>query len=60
MLDNPGKYILEHTTGYGGKVELPDSKIRTYLKLTPHMYNKKKNEVVGVVREALNTASEGF
>ena len=60
VLDNPGKYILEHTTGYGGKVELPDSKIRTYLKLTPHMYNKKKNEVVGVVREALNTASEGF
>lgn len=60
VLDNQGKYILEHTTGYGGKPELPDSKIRTDLKLSPHMYNKKKNEVIGVIREALNSAEEEY
>lgn len=60
VLDNQGKYILEHTTGYGGKPELPDSKIRANLKLTPHLYNKKKNEVIGIVREALNSAQEEY
>lgn len=60
ILDNQGKYILEHSTGYGGKPEFPDSKIRTDLRLSPHMYNKKKNEVISVVREALNSAQEGY
>lgn len=59
-LDNQGKYILEHSTGYGGKMEYKDSKIRTDLKLTPHMYNKKKNEVISVVRDALNSANEEY
>lgn len=56
-LDNNGRYILQHTTGYGGVVELPDSKIRKNLKLTSYAYNKKKNEVIGVVQEALNSAN---
>lgn len=60
VLDNQGKYILEHSTGYGGAIELPDSKIRTNLKLSPHMYNKKKNEVIGVMRDALNSAQEEY
>lgn len=60
VLDNNGKYILEHTTGYGGKSELADSKIRANLGLTPHMYQKKKNEVISVVREALNSAEEEY
>jgi hypothetical protein len=60
VLDNQGKYILEHSTGYGGKKELPDSKIRVDLKLSPHLYNKKKNEVVSVMRESLNVAQEGY
>ena len=60
ILDNQGKYILEHSTGYGGAKELPDSKIRTNLKLSPHMYNKKKNEVIGVMRDALNSAQEEY
>lgn len=59
-LDNNGKYIMEHCTGYGGKMEMPDSKIRTNLKLTPYAYNKKKNEVIGVMQEAMNAANMEF
>lgn len=60
VLDTPGKYILEHSTGYGGKSELPDSRIRKDLKLSPYIYNKKKNEVVNLMRESLNVAQEGY
>lgn len=59
-LDPQGQYILQHCTGFNGAKELPDSKIRTNLKLTPYAYNKKKNEVVGVMQEALNTANTEF
>lgn len=59
-LDNQGKYILEHSTGYGGAKEFKDSKIRMDLKLSPHMYNKKKNEVVSLMQEALNSSAEEY
>lgn len=60
VLDPQGQYILEHCTGYGGKKELPDSRIRTDLKMTAYAYNKKKNEVIGVMQESLNAANEEF
>lgn len=59
-LDNQGKYILEHSTGYGGKQEMSDTKIRQALKLSPHLYNKKKNEVIDIMRESLNVAQEEY
>lgn len=59
-LDPHGQYILEHTTGYRGAKEMKDSAIRQHLKLSPHMYNKKKNEVVTMVRESLFNAQEGY
>ena len=57
-LDNAGRYILEHTTGYGGKKEMPDSQIRRKLRMTSYRYNKAKNNVVGTVRDALHAAEE--
>lgn len=60
ILDNNGKYILEHTTGYGGKKELPDSRIRTALNMSPYLYNKKKKEVIGIMQESLNAAQEDY
>lgn len=56
-LDNNGKYILEHSTGYGGSQEYKDSKIQKDLKMTGYAYNKAKNNVIGVVRDAMNIAN---
>lgn len=56
-LDNTGKYILEHTTAYGGKSEMKDGDIRRKLRMTPYTYNKKKNEVISVVRGAIDVAN---
>ena len=59
-LDEQGQFILRHSTGYQGAPELKDSVIRQRLKLSPHMYNKKKNEVVDTVRTSLYNAQEGY
>lgn len=57
-LDNNGKYILEHSTGYGGAAQFKDSEIQKKLKMTSYMYNKTKNNVVNVVQDALNIANK--
>lgn len=57
-LDNNGKYILEHSTGYGGANEYKDSKIQKDLKMTSYAYNKAKNNVIGVIQEAIGIANK--
>lgn len=39
---------------------MSDTKIRQALKLSPHLYNKKKNEVIDIMRESLNVAQEEY
>lgn len=55
-LDNNGKFILEHTTGFGGAKEMKDSEIQKKLKMTGYAYNKAKNNVIGIVRQAVGVA----
>lgn len=56
-LDNNGKFILEHSTGYGGAKEFKDSEIQRKLKMTGYAYNKAKNNVVNIVQEAMGIAN---
>jgi len=56
-LDPVGRFIMEHSMGYNGGKEMPESLIQKKLKLTGYGYNQAKNNVVNTVQRAIGIAN---